>query len=497
MLQYIMNSIKENNLYHLDKFKKEPPHPSYISGFIDGDGCIFIRKIRDGYQSGISITQCRTNILQIIRYHFGGTITTTKSRNKSEDVMNHCFYDKYNKRNEFNLIIRSNEYQILVEYIKNSIIVKKTQMDALYEFNKINNKVNVNEKKENLFEICKNNNVLTNENNTNCINIEYISGLFDAEGCLFINKECNKYYISIAQSKYPYILHKIKDFLKFGLVDKENKYKIYSKENCLKFIKYIKSYIIVKYNQLCAFETFLNTCDINTKKEMYKICNEEKHRTEIFNDFNKNDEGKEGYFHTLKIRELKQKICKEIERNEMYKLKSIKMMGEGNHNYGKEKSIETRKKMSSSIRDSKNGVSDETIISVRKLIEEGKPNVEIQEIMKLPRHTISRIKNGNLVCRNESKLIQTTTQTERNIQKRKIMINEILLVIDRITEGKKPITILNELYEKNNNITIDIVKNIKKQILQNKIPFYDFEISEEKYEIYKKIIQEYNEINKI
>ena len=172
------------------------------------------------------------------------------------------------------------------------------------------------------------------------------------------------------------------------------------------------------------------------------------------------------------------------------------MMREGNHNYGKEKSLETRKKMSISIRDSKNGVSDETIISIRKLIEEGKPNVEIQEIMKLPRHTISRIKNGNLVCRNESKLIQTTTQTERNIQKRKIMVNEILIVIDRIIEGEKPITILNELYEKNNNITIDIVKNIKKQILQNKIPFYDFEISKEKYEIYKNLIQEYNEINK-
>jgi len=33
-------------------------------------------------------------------------------------------------------------------------------------------------------------------------------------------------------------------------------------------------------------------------------------------------------------------------------------------------------------------------------------------------------------------------------------------------------------------------------MLKNKIPFYDFEISKEKYEIYKKLIQEYNEINK-
>ena len=347
-----------------------------------------------------------------------------------------------------------------------------------------------------MIEICKNNNVFTNENNTNNLNIEYISGLFDAEGCLFINKNCKKYYISITQSKYPYILYKMKDFLNFGVIDKENKYKIYSKENCLKFIEYTKKYLIVKYNQACAFERFLNTDDLIIKEEMYKICNEEKHKTEIFSDLNQNHEGKEGYFETLKIRELKKNICKEIQKKEIYKLKSIKMMGEGNHNYGKEKSVETRKKMSTSIRDSKNGVSDEIITSVRKMIEEGKPNIVIQELMNLPRHTVSRIKNGNLVCRNENKLIKTTTQTERNIKKRKIMIDEILMVIDKIIEANSPIKILNELYEKNKNITIDIVKNIKKQICQNKIPFYDFEISKENYEKYKNIIQEYNEINK-
>ena len=80
-------SIIEDNKRQLNRFKNNPPHPSYIAGFIDGDGCIFIRKILDGYQSGFSITQCRTNILQIIRYHFGGSITTTKTRNKSEDVI--------------------------------------------------------------------------------------------------------------------------------------------------------------------------------------------------------------------------------------------------------------------------------------------------------------------------------------------------------------------------------------------------------------------------
>ena len=62
-------NIEKDNEIQLNRFKTAPPSPSYIAGFIDGDGCIFIRKIADGYQSGITIAQSRTNILQIIRYH--------------------------------------------------------------------------------------------------------------------------------------------------------------------------------------------------------------------------------------------------------------------------------------------------------------------------------------------------------------------------------------------------------------------------------------------
>jgi hypothetical protein len=78
----LLHNIEEDNKQKMEKYKFHSPHASYIAGLIDGDGCIFIRKIKDGFQSGISITQVRTNILQILMYHFGGSITTTKSRNK-------------------------------------------------------------------------------------------------------------------------------------------------------------------------------------------------------------------------------------------------------------------------------------------------------------------------------------------------------------------------------------------------------------------------------
>ena len=83
-----MMCISEDNKFHLERFKNDPPNASYIAGFIDGDGCIFIRKIADGYQSGIQITQCRSNILQVIKYHFGGSITSSENRNnKIENII--------------------------------------------------------------------------------------------------------------------------------------------------------------------------------------------------------------------------------------------------------------------------------------------------------------------------------------------------------------------------------------------------------------------------
>ena len=121
MLQYTMiqTSIEKDNEMHLNRFKLAPPSPSYIAGLIDGDGCIFIRKIEDGYQSGISISQCRTNILQIIRYHFGGSITSCSNRNdKTVDIMDQEAIHKHNIINQYNFLIRSNEYQLLLDYIK-------------------------------------------------------------------------------------------------------------------------------------------------------------------------------------------------------------------------------------------------------------------------------------------------------------------------------------------------------------------------------------------
>ena len=499
-----MDKLEDNN-FHLQRFKNEPPHPSYISGFIDGDGCIFIRKITDGYQSGFTITQCRTNILQVIRYHFGGSITSSENRNnKVENMMdkNNEYIHKHNVRNQFNLLIRSNDYQILMDYLKESFIIKKKQFNCLYEFNKIANLPNKIEEKEKLYKLCSENNVITNVVNDSLqkINIEYIAGLFDAEGCLFINKNFTDINITIAQKNHPIVLHEIVKFLGFGNVY-NYRYEIHKKTDCLKFIQSVKNHLIVKYNQAIAFETFLQTNNEKIKEEMYTICNKEKHEIEIFTDLNQNDKGKDGYLEILKLRSIKEKICKEIQLKEVYREKSEKMKGEGNHNFGKTFSESTRKKMSNSIRDSKGGVSDEIIIKVHELLKKELKNTEIQELLGLPRHTITRIKSGLIVCRNEEKTNKlSSTQEELNLSKRKIQTNEIIIVIERLINNWNPTRILDYLIDRRNcnnipnHLTIDIIKNIKRNLTNGKHVIYESELSSDSYEYYLQIINNFSKM---
>ena len=501
--------IEQDNIKQLNRFKFNPPHPSYIAGLIDGDGCIYIRKIKDGYQSGFTISQCRTNVLQIIRYHFGGSITTSRNRScNTKNLMNDDDIHKYNIRNQFNLIIRNNEYEILLNYLEKSFIIKEEQYKNLYEFNKVVNLSNNINEKDNLHNNCSKLNIKCNiyEINLKRLNIEYIAGLFDAEGCLFINKNnLNNFNISLSQKNHPLILHEIVKFFGFGKVSvNEYELTIGSKNNCLRFILLIKNHLIVKYNQANAFEIFLTTNDVNIKKKMYTICNKEKHEIEIFNCLNQNNIGKDMYIEKNNLINIKKQVCKEICLKQLYKEKSEKMKGDGNHNFGKSFSEETKKKMSSSIINAKRILTDETIIEVRKLLTQGNKNIDIQKMLNIPRHTVTRIKNGEIVCRNEEKLEKKSlTQIEVNLSKRKITTDEIITVIEKINKNWTPMDILDYLIKirntKNivNNLTIDIIKNIKRNLKNEKHVIYETEISKEKYDYYLFLINNFSYLKSI
>ncbi len=490
-------TIEQDNLEKLEQYKDCKPNASYISGMIDGDGCIFIRKITDGYQSGITLAQSRTNVLQILRYHFGGSITTSANRNCNitDKIVENGYFDKHNVRNEYNLIIRSNEYDIILKYIKEHIIIKQKQFESLYEFNKIVHIPHKKLEKEDLYNCCLKKREIFDYDFSR-LNIEYIQGLFDAEGCVYIDKhKYTNYTISIAQKNHPEILHKIQELLGYGKLDKYSLL-ISKKKDCLTFIQLMKPGVIVKYNQVCAFETFLNTTDPVIKEQMYRITNEEKHKIEHFTELNQSNEGKQGYKEAVHNEEITKQEIKKEHIIEVYKQKSESMMGKGNHNFGKQFSEETKQKMSVSIRDAKGSVSDEIILKVRQLIQEGNTNVKIQELMELPRHTVTRIKNGIIICRNEErKEIKSMSQEKLNISKRKIKLNELLIVIALINDGQTYADILDKI--NNPLVTINIVKNIKQKMCAGITPFYESELSEHRYYLYKTLIFDYKEKNKI
>jgi hypothetical protein len=395
------------------------------------------------------------------------------------------------------LLNRNNEYQVLLNYIQNSIIIKEKQYQCLYEFNKLANLHKCTKKKV-LYSKCSNlnKNCEVDEVYLTRLNIEYIAGLFDAEGCIYIKNNTFSFCISIAQKNHPKILHEIVKFLGFGKVE-TYEFKIYKKDDCLKFIQLIIPHLIVKFNQANAFQIFLNTRKISMKEIMYKICNSEKHKIELFTNLNQNEKGKEGYLETLRLKNLKEQVCKEIHNKQVYKDKSEKMSGEGNHNYGKTFSEETKKKMSISIRDAKGGVSDEVIIKVRHLLKEGYKNIDIQKSLNLPRHTITRIKNGEIICRNEEKKEKKSlTQEEINLSKRKINAYDIIFVIEKFIEKWKPMQILDYFIEQNkNNITIDMIKNIKRNLQNGKSVIYKSELVQERYDYYLNLLKQFTEIN--
>jgi hypothetical protein len=481
-MTYEYRTDDEHYLIH----KRSPPSESYLAGLIDGDGCIFIRKIQEGFQSGVSVAQCRTNVLQIIRYHFGGTITTSSNRNNRVDIMDPetGLYHKYNKRNEYNLTIRSNEYDVIIPYIQNHLVVKTKQMECLCKMAKIVDIPHLVDEKMELHEECAEYNKYP-QTNVLCldnVNMEYICGLFDAEGCVYIDKQVSNRSITIAQKNHPQLLHRIANILGYGHVY-ETCYTITKSEDCMKFISMAKPHVIVKYNQLVAFELFLRTTDVNDKKSLYILANAEKHKTDLYEK--SRDIGKFGFQQTMLLRNTKLEIGKEIRRIQVYKEKSVNMRGENNHNYGKRFSEDTRQKMSRSIRDAKNGICDENIQKVREYIRDGKSNQEIQQMMNLSRDTVYKIKCGLLVCRTETKDERPIlSKTEQNIQKRKISLDCICKIVDYTLENKKPSEIF-DLLESGNPITIDIIKNIKRSMSQNKVPFYPMETTPACYENYQ------------
>jgi hypothetical protein len=522
-------NIIEDNKNKIENYKLNPPNPSYIAGFIDGDGCIYIRKIKDGYNSGIIITQSRTNILQILKYHYGGKIIKP-SKILTENKFNQDgFYDINNRRNSYNLVINSIDYIFLINDIKDHIILKEKQINALYNFSKIVNKQNLNNEKEELFNLCSynNKNKLQNEYIFSKICIEYIQGLFDAEGYIFVSykKENNEIkftkgvYLKITQKNHPQVIIEIQKFLGFGKVS-DYCYYLDNFEDCLRFVKLVKCGVIVKYKQICAFEEYLLSRlekndkynnEIHLKRyNLYKIINMEKHQIEVYdeNDYILNDsfykeKCKNKKLLDKELLDIENNITEETKKQNLKQIQSEKKTGINNPNYGHNLTDTHALNISLSTTVSKRSKNENlTNEKIREIY--GLKDIELQknvaEKYNMNREIVRRIWNKIILPTDDpeflqSKIEKTSTLKKEEIQnnnltfeqktsigKRTLSIDEYIIILEwrikynnkELLEGKKISTPkLAEYLSKtlNKKITSDIIKNI----WCGKTKIFDFE----------------------
>jgi len=533
-------NIIEDNLLKLNKFKHITLNPSYIAGLIDGDGTIFIRKIKDGFQSGISLTQSRTNILQIIQYHYGGTIVSP-SEILTEDILNEDgFYDKNNRRNSYTLFIRSNEYNFILNDIYKHIILKQTQINALMEFSKIANKQNMNEEKERLYQICKETN-LTKENedyDISRLNINYIKGLFDAEGHIFLSyKKINNeirftkgVYMKITQKNHPKIIDEIHKFLNFGKKSYYNYY-VDTFEDCLKLIDLLKDNLIIKQNQINAFETYLKTRLDKTEKyceeihikrlDLYKIINMEKHQIEIYREESKSNEtipNKAGY--EQKLKNINKEIIneKELKKQEFYLAKSESMKGENHHFFGKKLSEEHALNISIATTNAKRANNENlTNDKIREIfaLKTISSQKDVSEKYNMHREIIRRIWNKEILPTDDTEFINRkkeliqiktnnniipdmTPEQKTSIGKRSLNIDEIIEVLqwkikknngEKLNEKSISAPKLCEHLSKlwNKKVSVDTIKNL--WIGRTKIFEFEFINKNMSYPEYVEIIE--------
>lgn len=214
----------------------------------------------------------------------------------------------------------------------------------------------------------------------------------------------------------------------------------------------------------------------------------------------------------------KEKIEKEEAHKEfikeIYKQKSENMKGEKNHNYGKEKSIETKHKMAISHKKNKQSISDEIILQVREDLEKGLRNVDIEEKYNLSRDHVYKIKKGTICTSEELTSIEyyeniknkkCMNKEEQAISKRKVTSDEIYFILEEFLKKKSktskddgPKAILEKVNKKreesnnNNKVTLDSIKNV----IDNKTVIYQCEVIEEKYTYYQELIQKVNDFKK-
>jgi hypothetical protein len=235
-----------------ENFKK------YLAGFFDGDGSIIIEKFKtNGYSLRIKFCQSNENLLKRIQEYYPFMHLDGNLRNGRE-----------NNRCEFQLRAAGKQIEPLVNDLLGYSILKYEQLLEVSKFFKYINVLNTNDEKESIYNKLKE----LKKNSTNKpyerLSVQYIAGLFDAEGSVGIYGSTLR--IKLTQKSDTVILEKIAHM--YNNRNKINNYAVsFYGVKSEKFLNDIKEYTIYKNPQIKAALKYIETINDELTNEVIEL----------------------------------------------------------------------------------------------------------------------------------------------------------------------------------------------------------------------------------
>lgn len=367
-----------------------PPHMQlsidYIAGLIDGDGTIAAHKedIR------MEITQCDPRPLLMLQRQFGGHIRLVEAKTES-------------RRRQFHYSMRAHQCKPLLTALKDRLYLKRKRATvALESLDMKSTNVCIEDIRAKLSELRNLQSKLDDVDvaaAVSSMSIEYIAGLFDAEGCLS-SGEKGKYIrsqLSITQRSSEDILDAVQCVVGYGTLTKD-RFMLYATKDILMFIEEIGPHIVVKRSQLDAYVQMTQTCDIDNKKKWMKKIADAKHVEWEVDADTLAKANAVGHIITNKMSRNLKDTTNEVKMNAFKKRQCERMVGTKRG----EQSLQHRVNLAVSIMNAKPAeVTDNQIDDIRTRISTGQSCASICRETGLSRHAVEKVKNGVFVKTDE------------------------------------------------------------------------------------------------
>lgn len=484
----------------------------YLGGLYDGDGSIMICKCNnDGYTLIVSLWQCYPKLQFELQKHYGGIIYKCKEP-ESENVRQGYYY-----------VIRGKNCEKILNDLEEGCIIKYPQVALAKRFfplikkngkskerEEIRNKIQALNRREDY-----------EDRPYDRVDLDYISGLFDAEGSISIGKIKHEgMRVKITQRNDNNILYFIRDFFNLGEVDGDI-WVVYDGKSMYEYLKEMDKNLIVKKEQMNCLLKLIESIRENKRAKygdelhqyrdkLYQIIQKEKHES-IDIDVEEIDKiNKEIKNELLEERKRKKEEQKKINKEIWRKKISEAKMGAKNPNFGKEFSEDHAKKIALSNIGKSRKLSDDDI----RYIIANKNEMKQQDLANkygVSRQYVAKIFKGLIlplsekeeqIKNNRERMLKIKEEKDENFgeysefSKRKSAINKRRLTAQQMLEivklkGKKiPSTKINNYINfkdrDGNLITQDMVKNLWKG--RTRIFEEEFKNLDMTYEDYLEII---------